>query len=108
MLSARSTFPWRRLVLPGLVPVAIVGLAVLSQALGYQWNIHGDAIPVFLALVATSFGAAAISAITLPGAIRRLKTVTSERTFPNLASVAFAIAYLLAFTAIVARIAVGL
>ena len=91
-----SEFPRLGLVGPPLVPLAIIGIAWLAERAGHRWNIHGDAIGMFMVFVVCA-GVAFISstALLFSGALA-LRNHRSLRTGANFASLGVAALYVIA------------
>jgi hypothetical protein len=83
-------FPCLKLWLPPTIPLVIIFSGYLAVQNGHQFNVHGDAVGVFMLIVISSIAALMIAINNLPGAMKRLSAKPSERTFVNLACTAYA------------------
>jgi hypothetical protein len=83
-------FPRLKLWLPPSIPLGIIFLGYLAVKNGHQFNVHGDAVGVFILIVISSIVALVMAINNLPSAIQRLSTIPNQRTFVNLACTAYA------------------
>ena len=89
-------FPRARLIVPSAIPLLIMLLAWTAERAGHVWNVHGDAIGVFLILAVSSVVAVVVTAFSLVSVVPALLRYPTLRSRINLISVAFASAFLLA------------
>jgi hypothetical protein len=66
-----------------LAPLIVVGLAFLAEALGHEWNVHGDAGAVYALILITALGALVIESFAIPSAVRKLFREPKTRTLLN-------------------------
>jgi hypothetical protein len=95
-VSNGKPFPRSTLFAAAAVPLSIVALAFLAQAMGHEWNVHGDALFVMGWVLITSVVALIVELVTLPGALKRLYRLRAERTAINLLSAAVAGGFVIA------------
>jgi hypothetical protein len=88
-------FPRFALWGPPLLPLAIFGAAWLADFGGHKWNVHGDAVAMFMLFLVAASGAFISSAIFIALAIPALRQHASLRTRANLLSVVVSGAYVL-------------
>ena len=95
----------KALVLPGLVPLIVVGAMLLLDRLGVQLNPHGGAAYLLLLVFAWGAIAAIVECVLVPKAIAQLSRSPALRTSENVLAIGFGAAFVI-FVAMYATIGV--
>ena len=89
-------FPRKRLILPPLMPLAVLAIEFCAGAMGYPMNDQSRFIVFATALLSAAFIALLMVAHTMPRAWRLLRQQPPLRTLWNYAAMAVGLAYFLA------------
>jgi hypothetical protein len=85
-----SEFPKARLVVPFLVPFALVAVGMLGSEAGHLWNIHGDGALLLGAIFISGLAAFFVTLLAFVRGVADLTAYPSLRSHSNLASVSVA------------------
>lgn len=96
-------FPRRSLVLPGLVPVVVLGATLGLDALGMHLNPHGIAGILTLMMMVFAVGAALYELVIVTRAVRLLKQFPALHTTDNLFALLFAVTFTVAMLLLTLR-----
>jgi hypothetical protein len=81
--------PRLRLLVPPLLPVAIVAVVYLAELAGHTWNVHGDFILVFLILLGTCAVALVLEIAALVKSVRLIRTGAARPSALDVLCIAF-------------------
>jgi hypothetical protein len=90
-LLESEQFPYRDLILPGIIPLAIFAVLFLIEKSGYQPNFHAEGGAFVLILAFAIFFAIVIQVTTLWRVLPKLFDAPSYQTPANFASALFAL-----------------
>ena len=83
--------PRARLVIPPLIPIALLGISFAADRMGHQWNIHGDAVAMMFFFLASCLVALVIEIVTLFKVVPILRRSAESRSAINLLCTGFAV-----------------
>ena len=89
-------FPSKALIIPPLVPIAVMATIAILGWSGHTFNVHGDAIPAVAAFITSAFVAVFYEAYAVPRAWQLLQQEPTLRTPWNYAALGWGLLYLIA------------
>ena len=91
-----SRFPTKALILPPILPVAVMAFTWLLDWSGHRFDVHGDILLVIAVFFLLSLIALLVEAVAVPIAWRLLHKHASLRTPRHLIAIGIGALYLLA------------
>ena len=93
--AAPQSIRRKSLVLPGLVPVVVVGVMFLIDRLGAELNPHGGAGYLLLLMAAWAVVTAIVECVLIARSVALVSRIPALRTSENILAIGFAAGFVL-------------